>query len=372
MKIGVPTEIKKQEHRVAITPGGVHHLTQRGHVVLVQEGAGLGSAISDDDYRQAGATLVADAEKVWADAELLVKVKEPISAEYGYLRPDLVLFTYLHLAADRPQTEALLAGGTTSIAYETVQTVSGSLPLLQPMSEVAGRLSTLVGTEALLKHHGGSGTLVPGVPGVTPAKVVVIGGGTAGRNAAQIAFGLRADVTILDIDAERLVALDAEFDGHAKTLMSTAYAIEQEVLRADLVIGAVLLPGARAPMLVSNELVAAAKPGSVFVDIAVDQGGCFADTHPTTHAEPTYRVHNSVFYAVANMPGSVPVTSTYALTNVTLPYVTKIADAGWRQALTQNSALAKGLSTVAGKLTNEPVAEAWGLEYTPIEQFLAV
>ncbi|MFT3876426.1 MAG: alanine dehydrogenase [Propioniciclava sp.] len=370
MKIGIPTEIKNQEHRVAITPAGVHHLTARGHQVLVQQGAGVGSAISDEQYRQAGATLVPDAAGVWGDAELLVKVKEPIAAEYGYLRDDLVLFTYLHLAADRPQTEALLSGGTTSIAYETVQTDRGALPLLLPMSEVAGRLATIAGTNALLKHTGGSGTLLSGVPGVNPAKVVVIGGGTAGRNAAQMAYGMRADVTILDVVADTLIQLDAEFNGHVKTVVSTAYAIEEAVREADLVIGTVLVPGARAPKLVSNELVAAAKPGSVFVDVAVDQGGCFADTHPTTHADPTYPVHNSVFYAVANMPGSVPVTSTRALTNATLPYISQLADKGWRRALGENQALAKGLSTVGGVLTNEPVAAAWQLDYTAVEQVL--
>jgi len=371
MRIGVPSEIKSQENRVAITPAGVDHLVRRGHEVLVQSGAGLGSAITDDAYALAGATIVPTAADVWGAADLLLKVKEPIAAEYGFLRADQVLFTYLHLAADQPQTEALLASGTTAIAYETVQTADGALPLLRPMSEVAGRLSVLAGASALLKHAGGDGVLLPGVPGVTPGKVVVIGGGVAGRNAAQIAHGLRADVTILDISTERLVALDSEFGGQVKTQMSTAYAIEAAIRDADLVIGSVLVPGARAPKLVTNEMVALAKPGAVFVDIAVDQGGCFADTHATTHADPTYRVHDAVFYAVANMPGAVPVTSTYALTNATLPYVTKLADLGWRDALAADPALARGLSTVAGALTSSPVAEAWGHPFTPVAQVLA-
>jgi alanine dehydrogenase len=371
MKIGVPTEIKSQENRVAITPAGVHHLTQRGHQVLVQAAAGTGSAISDDDYRTAGATIVDAAADVWGEADLLLKVKEPIAAEYGFLRADQVLFTYLHLAADKTQTTALLASGTTAIAYETVQTDAGALPLLRPMSEVAGRLSVLAGASALLKHSGGNGVLLPGVPGVAPGKVVVIGGGVAGLNAAQIAHGLRADVTILDISTDRLVQLDSEFGGQVKTQMSTAYAIEAAIRDADLVIGSVLVPGARAPKLVTNAMVAGAKPGAIFVDIAVDQGGCFADTHATTHADPTYAVHDAVFYAVANMPGAVPVTSTYALTNATLPYVTRIADAGWRAALAADRTLARGLSTVGGALTSGPVAEAWGHEHTPIAQVLA-
>ncbi|GAA2182339.1 alanine dehydrogenase [Brooklawnia cerclae] len=371
MRIGVPKEIKSQECRVAITPAGVHHLAQRGHQVLIETGAGVGSAITDADYQHAGATIVGSAAQAWGDAELVLKVKEPIEQEYGYLRPDLVLFTYLHLAADQPLTDALLSSGTLSVAYETVQTDSGALPLLSPMSEVAGRFAAVIGSQCLLKHNGGDGILVSGVPGVAPGKVVVIGGGTAGHNAAQIAYGLRANVTILDINAERLVQLDSEFGGRASTITSTAYSIQDAIRDADLVIGSVLVPGARAPKLVTNEMVAAAKPGSVFVDIAVDQGGCFADTHPTTHADPTYQVHNSLFYAVANIPGAVPVTSTYALTNATLPYVTRLADLGWRTALTGDRALARGLSTVAGELTSEPVATAWGHSFTPVEHVLA-
>jgi alanine dehydrogenase len=370
MKVGIPTEIKSQENRVAITPAGVHQLSQHGHQVFVQAGAGIGSAISDDDYRAAGATLLDAAADVWAAADLLLKVKEPVAAEYGYLRADQVLFTYLHLAADQPQTDALLRSGTTAIAYETVQTDAGALPLLRPMSEVAGRLSVLAGTHALMKHAGGDGVLLPGVPGVTPGKVVVIGGGVAGLNAAQIAHGLRADVTIIDISPDRLVTLDSEFAGQVKTQMSTAYAIEAAIREADLVIGSVLVPGARAPKLVTNDMVAKAKPGAVFVDIAVDQGGCFADTHATTHAAPTYAVHQAVFYAVANMPGAVPVTSTYALTNATLPYVTRLADHGWHEALLADRSLARGLSTFQGVLTSEPVAQAWGHDFAAVDEVL--
>ena len=369
MQIGLPKEIKVKENRVALTPGGVGTLVRRGHSVTVQEGAGVGSGLRDQEYIDAGATI-GSAEDAWA-AEMVVKVKEPVAAEYGYLRPELVLFTYLRLAADQPQTDALLHSGCTAIAYETVQPEAGGLPLLRPMSEVAGRLSVLAGTHALMKHAGGDGVLLPGVPGVTPGKVVVIGGGVAGQNAAQMAHGLRADVTVIDISTDKLVALDCEFGGQVKTQMSTAYAIEAAIRDADLVIGSVLVPGARAPKLVTNDMVAKAKPGAVFVDIAVDQGGCFSDTRPTTHANPTYQVHDAVFYAVANMPGAVPVTSTYALTNATLPYVTRLADAGWRAALQADDSLARGLSTASGALTSEPVADAWGHEYTPADLVLA-
>ena len=364
MRIGVPTEVKSQESRVAITQAGVHHLTQRGHDVLIQAGAGVNSGISDEEYVAAGATLLPTAGDVWGTSELLIKVKEPIASEYQFLRPDLVLFTYLHLAADKPQTDALVNSGTTSIAYETVQTADGGLPLLRPMSEVAGRLAALVGTEALMKHHGGEGILIPGVPGVAPAKVLVIGAGNAGQNATQMAVGLRANVTVFDVNTSRLVAIDTEFGGRVTTMMSTAWAIEQAVRDADLVIGTVLVPGARAPKVVTNAMVASAKPGSVFVDVAVDQGGCFEDTHATTHADPTFKVHQSYFYCVANMPGAVPVRSTQALSNATLPYITKLADLGWREALRSDPALAAGLSTTGGMLTSEPVAAAWGHAFT--------
>jgi alanine dehydrogenase len=370
MKIGVPKEIKKQENRVGITPAGVHELTVRGHQVFIEAGAGVGSGISDADYLAAGATIAATAAQVWGEGDLLVKVKEPVTAEYSLLREDQVLFTYLHLAADKPQTDALLESGVTAIAYETVQLDNYALPLLSPMSEVAGRLSALVGTATLFKHNGGNGVLVSGVSGVSPAKVAIIGAGIAGANAAQIAVGLRADVTILDVNLARLAQLDAEFGGRLKTIASNSYNIEKAVTESDIIIGSVLIPGARAPKLVTNALVAKAKPGSVFVDIAVDQGGCFEDTHPTTHAEPTYPVHNSVFYAVANMPGAVPVTSTYALTNATLPYVVQLADMGWVVALKANTPLARGLSTYRGQLTSAPVAQAWGYDSIAIADVL--
>ena len=359
MQVGVPTERKVHEYRVAVTPAGVHQLVASGHEVLVESGAGTGSAISDDDYRAAGATVVPDAEHVWA-AELVCKVKEPVAAEYHLLRRDQVLFTYLHLAADRACTDALLEAGTTAIAYETVEAADGSLPLLAPMSEVAGRLSAQVGAYHLMRSQGGRGMLPGGVPGVAPARVVILGGGVAGRHAAEIALGMRAEVTVLDVSLPRLRELDVAFSGRVRTLASTPYAVEAAVLEADLVIGAGLVSGARAPRLVSNELVARMKPGSVLVDIAVDQGGCFEDTRPTTHAEPTFSVHGPTFYCVANMPGAVPATSTWALTNATLPYLARLADKGWHLALAENPALAAGLTTHRGALLNAAVAEAHG------------
>jgi len=369
MKIGVPKEIKSQENRVAITPSGVHHLAERGHEILVETGAGLGSGISDEAFRAAGATLLG-VDDVWGGADLLLKVKEPIESEYRYLREDQVVFTYLHLAADKPQTDALLASKTTSIAYETVQLDNGALPLLSPMSEVAGRMSVVVGAQALLAHVGGAGLLISGVPGVEPANVVVIGAGVAGSNAAQMAYGLRAHVTVLDVNLARLAQLDSEFGGHITTLYSTAYSVRQAVAEADLVIGSVLIPGARAPKLVTHDMMVDSKPGSVWVDIAVDQGGCFEDTYPTTHADPTFKVGNAVVYAVANMPGAVPVTSTYALTNATLDYVTQIANKGWKQALRENDSLARGLSTWEGQLTSAPVAQAWNYPSIPVSAAL--
>jgi alanine dehydrogenase len=371
MRVGIPTEIKNHEYRVAITPAGVHQLVTAGHDVLVQAGAGEGSAISDAEYASAGARIVATAAEVWAAAELVCKVKEPIASEYGYLREDLVLFTYLHLAADRPDTDALLASGVTSIAYETVQLSDGSLPLLAPMSEVAGRLSAQVGAYHLMKNEGGSGRLLGGVPGVDAANVVVLGGGVAGMNAAEVALGMRARVTVLDLSVPRLRELDALFGGAVRTLASNAYTIQQEVADADLVIGAVLVPGARAPRLVTDDVVAAMRPGSVLVDIAVDQGGCFESTRPTTHDEPTFLVHGSVFYCVANMPGAVPVTSTRALTNATLPYLTALANKGWQGALAADAALAGGLMTHAGVLYNDAVARAHGLAAKAPEDTLA-
>ena len=361
MRVGIPTEIKNHEYRVAITPAGVHQLVARGHEVLVQAGAGAGSAIADEDYAAVGARIVPTASELWESSELVCKVKEPIASEYGYLRPDLVLFTYLHLAADRPQTDALLASGVTSVAYETVQLPDGSLPLLAPMSEVAGRLAPQVGAYHLMRSGGGSGRLLGGVPGVAPAKVVVIGGGVAGQHAAEVALGMRADVTVLDLSVPRLRELDVAFGGRVRTLASSALAVQEAVAEADLVVGAVLVPGARAPKLVTDDMVAAMRPGSVLVDVAVDQGGCFASTRPTTHDEPTFRVHDAVFYCVANMPGAVPVTSTRALTNATLPYLTALADLGWRDALAVDPALAAGLSTHAGELYHAGVGAAHGM-----------
>jgi alanine dehydrogenase len=361
MRIGVPTEVKNHEYRVAITPAGVAELVRRGHQVMIQAGAGAGSAIADEDFVGAGATIIPDADSVWAQADLLLKVKEPIAQEYHRLRAGQVLFTYLHLAADAEGTKALMNSGTTAIAYETVQLSDGSLPLLAPMSEVAGRLAPQVGAYSLMRNSGGRGVLPGGVPGVAPAKVTVIGGGVSGVNAATIALGLGAEVTILDLNINRLRQIDAQFGGRVKTLVSSAYAIEQSVLEADMVIGAVLVPGAKAPKLVSNDLVKRMKAGSVLVDIAIDQGGCFEDSHATTHEDPIYRVHDSIFYCVANMPGAVPNTSTYALTNATLPYALRLADLGWEAALRADDALALGLNVHDGQLTNASVGEALGL-----------
>jgi alanine dehydrogenase len=371
VRIAVPREIKKHEYRVALTPAGVHELAGRGHDVFVETGAGLGSSITDEEYVSAGAKVLATAEETWAEGDLVLKVKEPIAEEYPHLRKDQVLFTYLHIAADRPLTDALLASGTTAIAYETVQTANGALPLLAPMSEVAGRLAPQVGAFALMKPSGGRGVLPGGIPGVHPARVAVIGGGVAGLNAARVALGLGSDVEILDTNVDRLRQIDNDFGGRIRTVTSNSLSIEQAVVEADLVIGAVLVPGAKAPKLVSNELVARMKPGSVLVDIAIDQGGCFADSRPTTHDDPTYQVHGSVFYCVANMPGAVPRTSTYGLTNVTLPYAVQLADHGWKSALMTNPSLAKGLNAHGGHLTNEPVALAHGLDYTPVGTVLA-
>ncbi|ONI84344.1 alanine dehydrogenase [Actinosynnema sp. ALI-1.44] len=370
MKIAVPREVKNHEYRVALTPAGAHELTARGHDVFVQADAGNGSAIPDEEFLAAGAKILATAEEVWAEGDMVLKVKEPIASEYKYLREDQVLFTYLHLAADKPLTDALLAAGTTGIAYETVQTANKALPLLAPMSEVAGRLAPQVGAYSLMRPSGGRGVLPGGVPGVHPARVVVIGGGVAGVNAARIAQGMGADVEILDTNVDRLRQIDVDFNGRIRTLTSNKYTLEQAVLDADLVIGAVLVPGAKAPKLISNELVERMKPGSVLVDISIDQGGCFADSRATTHDDPTYQVHNSVFYCVANMPGAVPRTSTYALTNVTLPYAVALADKGWNTALKADPALALGLNMHAGALTNAPVAEAHALLHTPLNEVI--
>ncbi|MFE6970233.1 alanine dehydrogenase [Isoptericola sp. NPDC057653] len=370
MRIGVPKEVKNHEYRVAITPAGVHELVARGHQVVVQAGAGLGSAITDEEYRAAGADLLDDADEVWAGAETVLKVKEPVAEEYHRLRPGLVLFTYLHLAADKALTEELLASDVTAVAYETVQSPDGRLPLLAPMSEVAGRLAPQVGAATLLRAAGGRGVLLGGVPGVPAGHVVVIGAGVSGMNAARIAVGLGARVTLLDTSADALKAADREFGGRVQTLASNRLTLAEAVLEADLVVGAVLVPGAKAPVLVPNDLVARMRPGAVLVDIAIDQGGCFEDSRPTTHADPTFRVHDTVFYCVANMPGAVPRTSTYALTNVTLPYVVALADHGWREALRGDPVLAGGLNVHGGRVTNAGVAEAHSLEQVAVADVL--
>lgn len=370
MRIGVPTEVKNHEYRVALTPAGVHELTTRGHDVVVQRGAGEGSAIDDEDYRAAGAKILDTAEDVWADGEMILKVKEPVCSEYHLMRDGQVLFTYLHLAASRPCTDALLDSKVTAIAYETVQLADGRLPLLAPMSEVAGRLAPQVGAYHLMRSGGGRGILPGGVPGTHPAKVVVIGAGVSGVNATGIAVGLGADVTLLDLDVDRLRAVDQAYRGRVRTVTSNRYELESAVLDADLVIGAVLVPGAKAPTLVSNDVVSQMKHGAVLVDISIDQGGCFEDSRPTTHDDPTYRVHDTVYYCVANMPGAVPQTSTHALTNATLRYTVAIADTGWQAALLNDSALARGLNTHAGHVTNAPVATAHGHAYTSVEQIL--
>ena len=357
MRVGIPAEVKNNENRVAITPAGVDALVHRGHEVLVQTGAGVGSSITDEMYVAAGASIVPTAADAWG-ADLVVKVKEPVASEYGFLR-DQVLFTYLHLAADRPLTEALLAAGTTAIAYETVQLPDRSLPLLSPMSEVAGRLSIVVGSHTLMRTSGGRGMLMGGIAGTPNAKVVVIGGGVAGEHAAATALGMGADVTVIDISLPRLRDLERRFDGRIETRVSNRWEIADQVSRADLVIGSVLIPGASAPKLVTDEMVSTMKKGAVLVDIAIDQGGCFEGSHPTTHDEPTFAVHDTVYYCVANMPGAVPETSTRALTNATLPFLVALADKGWEQAFAADAALAAGLNTHAGAITNPAVAAAF-------------
>ncbi|MCJ1711813.1 alanine dehydrogenase [Clavibacter michiganensis subsp. phaseoli] len=370
MKVGIPTEIKNNENRVAATPAGVHELVRRGHEVLVQEGAGLGSSITDADYVEAGATIVATADEVWGAADLLLKVKEPIAEEYPRMRAGQTLFTYLHLAASRPCTDALVASGTTAIAYETVQLPNRQLPLLQPMSEVAGRLSTQVGAYHLMRAAGGRGILLGGVPGTPKARVVVIGGGVAGEHAAANALGMGADVTIIDLSIPRLRELEIRFGGQVQTRVSSAYEIAAQLKDADLVIGSVLIPGAQAPKLVTDQMVATMKKGSVLVDIAIDQGGCFEGSRPTTHDDPTFDVHDSVYYCVANMPGAVPETSTRALTNATLPYVIALAEKGWKKALAEDPALALGLNVHDGHVTNSHVAAALDMPLTPVAEVL--
>jgi alanine dehydrogenase len=360
MIIGIPKELKNNEFRVAATPSGVHAYVVAGHTVLVEKNAGAGSAISDADYIAAGAQIIDSADEIWQKADLIQKVKEPIEVEYKKMRKGQILFTYLHLAANKLCTQAIIDSGITAIAYETVE-VDGQLPLLAPMSEVAGRMSIQVGAAALEASKGGRGVLLGGVPGVRPGKVVVIGGGVVGVAAATIAHGMRADVTVMDLDLKRLAQVDQIFAGNVKTLASSAYEIEKEVTQADLVIGAVLVHGAKAPKLVSNDLVKKMKPGSVLVDVAIDQGGCFTDSKATTHQEPTFKVHDSIFYCVANMPGAVPATSTYALANATIKYGLALANKGWQKALDEDANLAKGLNVHEGKIMYAAVAKAHNL-----------
>jgi alanine dehydrogenase len=369
--VGIPREVKNHEYRVAITPAGVHELVRNGHEVVIESGAGAGSSITNEDYAGAGATILDSADEVWERGDLILKVKEPIASEYARMREGQTLFTYLHLAADRPLTEELAKRKVTAIAYETVELPDRSLPLLAPMSEVAGRLAPQVGAYTLMRASGGRGVLMGGVSGVRAAKVVVIGAGVSGMNAAAIAVGMHAQVTVLDLSIPRLREADAIYRGHLETVASNAFEVEKACLDADLVIGAVLVPGAKAPKLVSNDLVSRMKPGSVLVDIAIDQGGCFEDSHPTTHADPTFSVHDTVFYCVANMPGAVPNTSTYALTNVTLPYAVALANKGWEQACRDDKALALGLNTHGGAVVYGPVAEAHGMSHVELTSVLA-
>jgi alanine dehydrogenase len=367
MIVGVPTEIKPQENRVGLIPSGVQALSQAGHTVLVQQGAGAGSGLVDDEYIRAGAQIVSSAEEVYARADMIWKVKEPLAAEYPLLRFGQILYTYLHLAPDPTQTEALLKAGVVGIAYETVELDNHSLPLLTPMSEVAGRLSVQAGAFCLTKHHGGRGVLLGGVPGVFPGKVVVIGGGIVGLNAVKMAVGLGADVTVLDISLDRLRWFDNLYDGRIKTLHSNAYNVESALGEADLVIGAVLIAGAKAPKLITRDMLSLMKPGAAIVDVAIDQGGCAETSRATTHADPTYIVDGIVHYAVANMPGAVARTSTFALNNATIPYGLQLANKGWEAALRADAALAKGLNVCHGKVTNQAVSEALALPFEPWE-----
>jgi alanine dehydrogenase len=372
MIIGVPKEIKKDENRVALTPAGVRELTSAGHKVLIEKGAGVGSSISNADYIATGASIIDNVDDVWAESEMVLKVKEPVAEEYHRLsaRENQVLFTYLHLAADRGCTDALVGAGNVAIAYETVRLADNSLPLLTPMSEVAGRMAPLVGAYHLMRPGGGRGSLVSGVPGVEAANVVVIGAGVAGLAAATLAVGLHANVKVLDRNLDRLRQVDHHFDGRLETIASSTHALEEACIEADIVVGAILVVGAKAPKLVSNDLVARMRPGSVLVDISVDQGGCFEATRPTTHSDPVFEVNGSIFYCVANMPGAVPNTSTYALANATLPYTMELAHHGWRVAVLADEALAEGVNVVKGAITYEPVAEAHEMTYTPLQSLL--
>ncbi len=370
MKVGVPRELKDHEYRVAITPAGVRELVFYDHKVLIEKGAGRGSSIPDSDFERAGATIVDDADSVFADSDMVLKVKEPIDEEFGRLREGLLLFTYLHLAASKPVTQALVESGTTSVAYETVELPDRSLPLLAPMSEVAGRMAPQVGAVLLERERGGRGVLLGGVSGVSPAKVVVIGAGMAGMNAAWIAQGMEAEVVILDKNINKLRDVDRIHQGKILTLFSTRLSVEETVTAADLVIGAVLVPGALAPKVVGKETVAQMKPGAVVVDISIDQGGCFETSRMTTHSDPTYVVDDVVHYCVGNMPGAVPHTSTYALTNATLPYVIELASTGLADAVRNDPGLAKGVNVYKGSVVYEPVADAHGMDYVPLEALL--
>jgi alanine dehydrogenase len=369
MRIGVAKEIKPDEHRVALTPAGARELAQKGHDVVVEQGAGEGSALPDAAYEAVGARIVS-VDDVWGSCDLVLKVKEPLAAEFDRLREGLILFTYLHLAADEALTRALLDSGAICIAYETVETDDRQLPLLAPMSEVAGRLATQMGAWALEKAQGGRGILLGGLPGVPPAKVVVLGGGIVGYNAALIAVGMQADVWVLDKSVQRMRDLEMMLDGRITLAMSNQLAIDEAVENADLVIGAVLIPGARAPKLITREMPPALKPGAALVDVAIDQGGCFETSHPTTHSDPVYIVDGIVHYCVSNMPGAVPITSTAGLTNVTLPYVEQIADLGVREAIARSRPLGRGVNVFEGKLTYEAVADAHGLDYSPLDEVL--
>lgn len=370
MIIGIPKEIKNNENRVAMTPAGVQELVKHGHTVLVQATAGFGSGFADSDFTEAGASIEPTIEDVYAKSEMIIKVKEPIEPEYKLVRPRQLLFTYLHFASSEPLTKAMIESGAVCLAYETVERADRSLPLLLPMSEVAGRMSIQEGMYFLERPHGGKGVLLGGVPGVKPAKVFVIGGGTVGTAAAATAAGIGADVTIADISIPRLTYLADVMPKNVKTLMSNSYNIREELKDADLVVGSVLIPGAKAPKLVTRDMLKLMKKGSVLVDVAIDQGGCFETSHPTTHQDPTYEVDGIVHYAVANIPGAVARTSTFALTNATLPYALKLADMGWKDACTKYEDLKKGLNIVGGKVVYKGVAEAWGLPYTPVEEVM--
>ncbi|MFA5843413.1 MAG: alanine dehydrogenase [Coriobacteriia bacterium] len=371
MIIGVPKEIKNNEFRVATTPGGAREFVAHGHTVLVEKGAGEGSSFTDAEYAAEGATLVDTADEVFARAEMVVKVKEPQAVEIAMLRPGQILYTYLHLAPDLAQTKGLVDSGAVCIAYETVELPNGTLPLLAPMSEVAGRMSALVGAECLQKPRGGRGVLVGGVPGVLPANVVVLGAGVVGINATYMAVGMGAHVTVMDVNLDRLRYIDDLWGNRVRTLYSNRHNVEEAVYAADLVIGAVLLPGAKTPWLVTKDMLPRMKPGSVVVDVSVDQGGCIETTHATTHADPTYFVDGVLHYGVANMPGAVPNTSTMALTNATLGYGLAIANKGWERAVGEDAALAKGVNVLDGKVTYKPVADAHGMTYTPLEALIA-